>query len=134
MTALPDHGAVAKTTDHLRPPRRQARSNSVPDLARLALQAEWLHLTRIDLPTLAAARGWPVSADHCFQRILLDAACHGRWYDYITGRPAYAHATDAILTHAIALGRAAIEGKADMTKLNRQSLAWRRSLPASNGA
>jgi hypothetical protein len=105
----------------------------VPNPARLALQAEWLHLTRVNLPALAATRGWPICADHCFQRILLDAACNGRWYDHITGRPAYAHATDDILAHAIALGRAAIEGEVNMTRLNRQSLAWRKSLPTSKG-
>jgi hypothetical protein len=42
-----------------------------PDRARL--EADWLTLTRQTLPTLAKARRWPVSADHCFMRILLDA-------------------------------------------------------------
>jgi hypothetical protein len=97
----------------------------MPNPARLALQAEWLHLTRAELPALAVARGWPVRADHCFQRILLDHAHGGRWYDHITARPAYAHASDAALTSAIAVGRAAIAGEIDLPALNRQSLAWR---------
>ena len=92
---------------------------------RTPLEAEWLHLTRITLPDLAAARGWPVRADHCFQRILLDHAFGGCWYDHIAKRPAYRHADPAALNRAIALGEAAITGEADMAALNRQSLAWR---------
>jgi hypothetical protein len=87
----------------------------------------WLTLTRETLPALAAERAWPVRADHCFQRILLDNACGGRWYDHIAGRPAYAHAGEAILQRAIALGEAAIAGTADLAALNRRSLAWRRA-------
>lgn len=92
---------------------------------RAALQAEWLRLTRTDLPALAPARGWPVRADHCFQRILLDQAVGGCWYDFITGRPAYAHAPDAVLARAVALAHAAIAGQADMAAMNRDSLRWR---------
>ncbi|MDP1027371.1 hypothetical protein Q5H91_09110 [Sphingomonas sp. KR1UV-12] len=64
-------------------------------------------------------------ADHCFQRILLDTACGGRWYDHIAGRPAYAHADNAVLARAVAMGRAVVAGDADLAALNRQSLAWR---------
>lgn len=46
-------------------------------LDRAKLEAEWLTLTRQTLPRLAASRRWPVSADHCFMRILLDAV-HGQ--------------------------------------------------------
>lgn len=94
-------------------------------MTRPELEAAWLHLTRVDLPALAAARGWPVTTDHCFQRILLDNACEGRWYDAIPKRPAYAHAPEAVLRRAVALARAAIAGEADMAALDRQSLAWR---------
>lgn len=82
-------------------------------------------MTRDALPALAATRGWPVRADHCFQRILLDQACGGCWYDRIAGRPAYAHATDAVLARAVALAEAARDGAADLPAMNRQSLAWR---------
>jgi hypothetical protein len=92
---------------------------------RPTLEARWLRLTRETMPSLALARGWPVRADHCFQRILLDAACGGRWYDHIAGRPAYRHAPDAILARAVALGDAVVAGAADLHALNRQSLAWR---------
>lgn len=92
---------------------------------RAELEARWLTLTRETLPGLAAERGWPVRADHCFQRILLDNACGGRWYDHVAGRPAYRHADDAVLARAVALGEAAVAGEADLHALNRASLAWR---------
>lgn len=92
---------------------------------RTALEAAWLHLTRKQLPALAADRGWPISADHCFQRILLDHAVGGRWYDHIEGLPAYRHLDDDRLAAAIALGRAAIADEVGMHALDQQSLAWR---------
>jgi len=92
---------------------------------RAAREQHWLALTRITLPQLARAREWPVSADHCFQRILLDHACGGRWYDHIARRPAYAHAPDAILDAAIALGESVADGAADLVTLNAMSLRWR---------
>jgi hypothetical protein len=92
-----------------------------------ALQARWLTLTRSTLPSLADEQAWPVRADHCFQRILLDNACDGVWYDRIAGRPAYRHADPALLARAVALGEAAVAGQADLHQLNARSLAWRRA-------
>ena len=92
---------------------------------RRALEARWLALTRETLPALAPMRGWPVRADHCFQRILLDNALGGRWYDHVAGRPAYRHLDDAALARAVALGEAAAAGEVDVALLNRRSLAWR---------
>ncbi len=93
--------------------------------ARTALEARWLDLTRRELPVVARARGWPVVADHCFQRILLDNAFGDRWYDHVAERPAYAHADAAALERAVSLGEAALAGAIDMADLNRRSLAWR---------
>jgi hypothetical protein len=97
-------------------------------LTRDALERRWLTLTRETMPALAAARGWPVRSDHCFQRILLDTAVGGVWYDAIPERPAYRHADAAVLAHAIQMGEAVIAGSADLAALNRQSLAWRGKL------
>ncbi len=69
---------------------------------RLALEARWLHLTRVVLPALASPRGWPIRADHCFMRVLLDHAHGGRWTDHVARRPAYAHATTGALARAVA--------------------------------
>lgn len=94
-------------------------------LTRAALEAEWIRLTRAVLPGLAAARGWPVRADHCFQRILLDDAFGGVWYDHVPRRPAYRHLPDDRLAHAVATARAAAAGQADLRAMNDRSLAWR---------
>ena len=88
-------------------------------------EAAWLDLTRTRLPALAAERAWPVRLDHCFQRILLDNACGGRWYDHIEGRPAYRAAPLAILDRAIRLGEACIADDEDLAALDRRSLEWR---------
>ena len=106
---------------------------SDPDIAggevidRQSLEARWLALTREAMPAAAQERRWPVRFDHCFQRILLDAACGGVWYDTIEKRPAYAHAPEAVLREAVRLGEGALVGEVDLGALNRQSLAWRRA-------
>lgn len=92
---------------------------------RAALEARWLHLTREVMPGLAAARGWPVRYDHCFQRILLDNACGDRWYDHVPRRPAYRHADEAILARAVALADGVIAAEIDLAALNARSLCWR---------
>ena len=97
---------------------------------RKALEARWLDLTRRALPAVARERGWPVTADHCFQRILLDNAFGGIWYDHVAQRPAYAHADATALGRAVALGEAVLAGEADLAALNRQSLAWRGKAPS----
>ncbi len=104
------------------------------DPDRPALEAEWLALTRETLPECAGPRDWPVSADHCFQRILLDNAVGGRWYNAVAARPAYRHIATEALARAVALGHAALAGTADMHDLNRRSLAWRRAAKPSSGA
>ncbi len=92
---------------------------------RPALEAEWLRLTRVDLPALASVRRWPVSADHCFQRILLDNALGCCWYEVVERRPAYRHVEADALARAVALAQAVIAGGADLHALNARSLAWR---------
>lgn len=100
-------------------------------MTRTVLEADWLDLTRRELPALAASRYWPIRADHCFQRVLLDNAVGGVWYDAVPRRPAYRHADAALLHRAVALGRAAADGTVDLHSLNAQSLAWRRQAKAS---
>lgn len=99
-------------------------SARAPDDARLALEARWLVLTRNTLPALARERRWPIALDHCFQRVLLDNACEGRWTDTIA-RPAYRNAPDRLLERAIALGEKVVAGYGDLHALNACSLSWR---------
>lgn len=101
-------------------------------MTRPELEADWLQITRKTLPVLAAERRWPVRADHCFQRILLDNAVGGRWYDHVAKRPAYAHINEAALARAVALGHAVEQGDADLHALNAASLGWRRKTRTSS--
>ena len=103
----------------------EPRRLSVTEIARAVIEQHWLDLTRIRLPRRAIEVRWSFQLDHCFQRILLDDACGGCWYDHIVGRPAYANAPDAVLAGAIATGEALLAGTADLIALNAQSLAWR---------
>ncbi len=54
------------------------------------LIATYMHLTKEVLPSMARSdrTNWPVSEDHCFQRIILDHVCGGVWYEHLD-RPAY---------------------------------------------
>lgn len=101
--------------------------------SRRELEAAWLELTRDTLPEIAMSRCWPVTADHCFQRILLDNAVAGCWYDHIKQRPAYAHASIDTLSRAVALGQAVMDGNEDLVALNSRSLAWRRARRNASG-
>ncbi len=94
-----------------------------------AMIARYRHLTGIVMPELALdrSRKWPVVNDHCFQRIVLDAVCEGVWYDHIQ-RPAYKNLTYAQASKAVTLCEAILDGSADLTALNRQSLLWRGKL------
>ncbi|MGL5839915.1 MAG: GCN5-related N-acetyltransferase [Sphingorhabdus sp.] len=96
-----------------------------PATSRTALEAAWLLLTRHTLPAIARTRRWPVSADHCFMRILLDAVHGERWDNVIRRRPAYAHIDTERLAAAVALGQRVAAGEADLWELNARSLAWR---------
>lgn len=93
--------------------------------SRAELEQRWLHLTRVALPAVAAERRWPLTYDHCFQRVLLDEACQGCWYDHVAGRPAYRHAPELMLARAVAMGEQLLAGELDLGEANRRSLNWR---------
>lgn len=97
-------------------------------MKRADLERRWLKLTRETMPAAARSRRWPVHLDHCFQRILLDNAAGRVWYEVIEKRPAYAHAPDALLEEAIAMGERALAGDEDLAELNRRSLQLRGKL------
>lgn len=99
--------------------------SSSPPPSRAQLEAEWLIITRQTLPALAKTRRWPVSADHCFMRILLDAVHGDRWDNMVKGRPAYKHIEWVQLVAAVALAERVVANEADLWALNAQSLVWR---------
>ena len=86
----------------------------------------YMHLTKEVLPSMARSdrTDWPVSEDHCFQRIVLDHLCGGVWHEHLC-RPAYKHLTNDQAQRALGLCRDIIEGRPDLQQLNEQSLIWR---------
>ena len=93
------------------------------------LRARWLTVTKQELPARARRERWPLRNDHCFQRVVLDAVCGGRWYGHVE-RPAYRNLDPTRLTEAVALAeRLATEPEPEaavlLRELNAQSLAWR---------
>ncbi|MEM9357176.1 MAG: hypothetical protein AAGB04_13285, partial [Pseudomonadota bacterium] len=64
------------------------------------LRLRWRRLVEVELPTAAQTRNWPVSADHCFARILLDTSCGRPWRESITP-PAWRNAPRATLISAV---------------------------------
>ena len=90
------------------------------------LVSQYIVLTKEVMPHLARTshKHWPVSNDHCFQRIVLAAVCGGGWYDYML-RPAYKNLTRDQAANAVKLCNDIISGDADLIVLNKQSLQWR---------
>ena len=90
------------------------------------LIANYMHLTKEVLPSMARSDRtfWPVSEDHCFQRIVLDNVCGGVWYEHLD-RPAYKHLTKDQAQRAVELCQGIIEGREDLRQMNQQSLMWR---------
>ena len=90
------------------------------------LVSRYIVLTKEVMPHLARTshKHWPVSNDHCFQRIILDAVCGGVWCDYLP-RPAYKNLTHDQAANAVKFCNDIISGDADLIVLNKQSLQWR---------
>ena len=90
------------------------------------IRQRWRNLVERDLPEAARdrKRGWPVRFDHCFARILLDNA-HGRPWREVVDPPAWRNTSDEVLLRAIDLGKAVLEGRADLHALNQHSLYLR---------
>ena len=91
------------------------------------LLARYRQLVGVELPARARRDGWVLRLDHCFGRVLLDAAVGGCWYDVLDRRsPAYRQLDDAQLACAVGLGeRLLAEGDPLLRALDAQSLTWR---------
>ncbi|QJY47434.1 hypothetical protein [Pseudonocardia broussonetiae] len=97
-------------------------------MTREELLARYRELVLHELPRRARAGRWVVTADHCFGRIVLDAAVGGCWYDVLDRRrsPAFAQLDDAQLAAAVELAeRMAVEGDPLVREHDARSLAWR---------
>lgn len=96
----------------------------LPPSAEEALRAHWRDLVERRLPDAAACSDWPVHRDHCFARILLDNSVGAPWREQIQA-PAWRRASPGILSRAIALGEAVLNGEEDLYALNAASLRLR---------
>ena len=97
---------------------------------RTDLLTLYFDLTRNVLPARARREGWVVTADHYFQRIVLDNVVGDAWRNQLTGKgAAYHQLSDEQLGRAIQL-TAQIEQKGDalLRELNQNSLRWRGKL------
>lgn len=96
-------------------------------MTRADLLLTYFHLTRDVLPARALGEGWVVTADHCFQRIILDNVVGDAWRNVLTAKaPAYRQLSDEQLARAVELARQ-IEREGDplLRTLNQNSLVWR---------
>jgi len=94
------------------------------DLARTF----YLNWTNDLLPLIAVERRFPVTKNHCFQRIVLDTLFGGCWYDFLEkGRiPAYRQLALNQLQVAIAIARSIEASPIEHIQyLNTKSLQWR---------
>jgi hypothetical protein len=96
------------------------------DTMRTAAVARWLNLTRVTLPGMAAEQGWPISEDHCFMRVCLDAVFGTPWHTVIK-RPAIRHLSYRQLHAAISVAEAIVYAPETLTALNQKSLNCRQS-------
>ncbi len=92
-----------------------------------ALRAEYDRKVHHVLPERARASGdWPIQADHCFARVVLDTLFRDVWYDHVDGRPAYEHLSRTELESAIDIAETMLEGgRPTVADYNANSLRWR---------
>ncbi len=93
---------------------------------RPAMVARWTELTREVLPAMAQARHWPISLDHCFMRVCLDAALGSPW-TVTVDRPAVRMMSQAQLGAAIAVAESIVADPSLLPALNAASLRGRRA-------
>ena len=123
-------------SDAAPPPAPPALASGGPAADRAALVEEWERLTKRSLPELAKAHKWPIRFDHCFQRVALDAAFGGCWYDHLDRKkgPAIKQIGAADLARAVAAARRmAEEGVGAVREMDEASLRWRGKQPKVGG-
>lgn len=94
------------------------------------LRARYLELTEDVLPRLARREGWPITEDHCYQRVILDTIAGQEWYhtiaDPTADAPAFMQLDAEQLQAAINVAHQMIEhGRPVVERLNDRSLSFR---------
>jgi hypothetical protein len=108
--------------------------NGEPDLNEF--RARYLELINDILPSIARARSFPITSNHCFGRVVLDNLFQGCWYNYLTvGRvAAYKQLNLAQLQQAVTIAQSLVDlPTAHIVSLDNQSLQWRREYRVSTG-
>jgi hypothetical protein len=92
-----------------------------------ALRTRYDQTVHEALPARAKNAGdWPIHADHCFARVVLDNVFDDVWTNHVTGEPAYKHLSPTELQTAIEIADTMLdEGRPAVTQYNDRSLAWR---------
>jgi hypothetical protein len=93
---------------------------------RDALISRWLLLTHQVLPDMARQHDFPISRNHCFMRVCLDASLGAPWHKSVK-RPALRHMTDGQLAQAVAMAERIVEAPSLIFELNRRSIEQRRA-------
>lgn len=115
----------------VRTPIRPCTLHPAPySMHRDDLLQTYFYLTRQVLPLRAQREKWVVSADHCFQRIILDTIVGDAWRNQLTASaPAYRQLSDTQLEQAVNVARQIErEGNTLLRQLNQNSLRWRGKL------
>lgn len=100
-------------------------------MERDVLLGRYRELVRHELPARARQERWVLRDDHCFGRVLLDAALGRCWYEVLDRRrTAFLQLDDDQLAVAVGLGeRLLVEGDPLLVELDAQSLRWRGKPP-----
>lgn len=137
VAAVPTTTSVLMATSAARTARPSSSSTPSSTTAseqqqHAELTAEYLQLTKAELPRLAKAGKFPIRFDHCFQRVALDYAFHGCWYDHLDRKkgPAIKQISTGALARAVAACRRMVaEGVEAVNELDALSLRWRGKQP-----
>ena len=93
----------------------------------MTLTDQYLNLVNHQLPHAAKQRPYPVRANHCFARIILDNLFQDVWYRHLE-KPAYKNMTAEQLRMAIALGQQYLRDPQSCFTANQNSLRLRQKL------
>ena len=100
-------------------------ADAATEPGRDALVARWYELTRTVLPAMAPDQGWPISLDHCFMRVCLDAVLGAPWTAAVR-RPAVRHMSGAALAAVVDTAERIAAEPDLLPHLNARSLEGRR--------
>lgn len=93
----------------------------------MTLTEQYLDLVNRQLPRAALQRRYPVRANHCFARIILDNLFQDVWYRHLA-KPAYKNMNGEQLRAAIALGQQYLQDPQSCFIANANSLRLRQKL------